>query len=151
LAFIGLALWRYGIACLGTSLLPLGWLFCHGYTSVTRQQPQFLFIAIIWKILRCKSGSIRTGGTILMIAFLAGSFAGLAANNLYAFGNAAGPFNAEIEISKTSIMVLFGLLVDQNQGFLLQNPVMLLGLLLRDRYLQPIGSCSRYGLLFLFH
>ena len=88
-----------------------------------------LFIAITWKILVCKSGSVRTRAVILMIASLVSSISALIAYNLYAFGNAAGPFNAELGIRKASLMVLFGLFADQNQGFLLQNPVMLVGLL----------------------
>jgi hypothetical protein len=88
-----------------------------------------LTVAIIWKISRNQNESLKIRTTLLMIAFSLTSFAGLIAYNLFAFGNAAGPFNAELEISKTSLMVLFGLFVDQNQGFLLQNPIALLGVL----------------------
>ncbi len=54
----------------------------------------------------------------------------LAAYNFYAFGKVSGPYTPEaIEISKTGLMVLLGLHFDQNQGFLMQNPVNLIGLL----------------------
>jgi hypothetical protein len=113
-----------GYFLVATTLALLPWLHVR-YTATAA----ILFIAIIWKILRTKSRSVRTRAATLMIAFLASSISGVIAYNLYAFGNAPGPFNAELEISKTSLMVLFGLFADQNQGFLLQNPVMLVGLL----------------------
>lgn len=54
----------------------------------------------------------------------------LAAYNHYAFGDASGPYQSgALEISKTSLMVLFGLHLDQNQGFLFQNPVFFVGIL----------------------
>ena len=54
----------------------------------------------------------------------------LAAYNEYAFGKIAGPYKSGVlELSKTSLMVLIGLFIDQNQGFLLQNPVNLIGVL----------------------
>lgn len=61
----------------------------------------------------------------------------LAIYNYYAFGNVSGPYHLHssgsppqpIEVSKTSLMVLFGLFFDQNQGFLLQNPVNLVGVI----------------------
>ncbi len=58
------------------------------------------------------------------------SFLALAAYNYYAFGKISGPYNSgALEISKTSLMVLLGLHFDQNQGFILQNPVNLIGIL----------------------
>jgi hypothetical protein len=51
--------------------------------------------------------------------------------NYYCFDKISGgdySFNP-IEISKTSFMVLLGLLMDQNQGFLFQNPVYFAGIL----------------------
>ncbi|MFZ6657892.1 hypothetical protein [Undibacterium sp. TJN19] len=54
----------------------------------------------------------------------------LAIYNNYAFGKISGPYQSDaMEISTTSLMVLFGLYFDQNQGFLLQNPVNLIGVL----------------------
>jgi hypothetical protein len=88
-----------------------------------------LMVGIIWKINR---GQIRSSTTPLSISvalLLLLSLSGLAAYNLYAFSNVAGPFNAELEISKTSMMVLLGFFLDQNQGFLLQNPIMFVGVL----------------------
>lgn len=53
----------------------------------------------------------------------------LAAYNHYAFGRIFGPYQTgALEVSRTSFMVLLGLHYDQNQGFLLQNPINLLGL-----------------------
>jgi hypothetical protein len=54
----------------------------------------------------------------------------LALYNNYAFGNPFGPYQSgSLEISKTALMVLLGLHFDQNQGFLLQNPVFFIGIL----------------------
>jgi hypothetical protein len=66
---------------------------------------------------------------IALAVALAMSFALLAAYNLYAFGHTTGPYQAgALELSRTSLMVLAGLFLDQNQGFLMQNPLMLVGL-----------------------
>ncbi|HET8685403.1 MAG TPA: hypothetical protein VFM18_01915, partial [Methanosarcina sp.] len=49
--------------------------------------------------------------------------------NFYAFGKISGPYHdGSLEISKTAIMVLIGLLIDQNQGFMLQNPMFFAGM-----------------------
>ncbi|MFZ6722870.1 hypothetical protein [Undibacterium sp. Ji49W] len=54
----------------------------------------------------------------------------LAFYNYYAFGKIAGPYQSgALEVSKTSLMVLLGLHFDQNQGFLIQNPINLIGVL----------------------
>ncbi|MFZ6874596.1 hypothetical protein ACO0LF_21265 [Undibacterium sp. Di27W] len=68
---------------------------------------------------------------ILRLMFVAGvSCILLATYNYYAFGKISGPYQSgALEISKTSLMVLFGLHFDQNQGFLLQNPLNLIGIL----------------------
>ena len=53
----------------------------------------------------------------------------LALYNYYAFGKISGPYQSgALELSKTSLMVLLGLHLDQNQGFLIQNPVNLIGI-----------------------
>jgi hypothetical protein len=108
----------------GLALLP--WLHAR-YAAAAA----ILFIAIIWNILRYKTGSIRNVAALLMVAFLASSISGLIAYNLYAFGNPVGAhlLHATLKFSEASLMVLFGLFADQNQGFLLQNPVMLVGLI----------------------
>jgi len=52
----------------------------------------------------------------------------LALYNWYAFGHVTGPYQeGALQLSKTALMVFFGLLFDQNQGFLLQNPALLVG------------------------
>ena len=49
--------------------------------------------------------------------------------NWYAFGHLAGPYEeGALQLSKTALMVFFGLGFDQNQGFLLQNPALFVGL-----------------------
>jgi hypothetical protein len=68
---------------------------------------------------------------IFRVLIIAGvSCTTMAAYNHYAFGNIFGPYQSgALEISKTSAMVLLGLHIDQNQGFILQNPVNLIGIL----------------------
>lgn len=49
--------------------------------------------------------------------------------NSYAFGRILGPYDSSaLELSKTSFMVFFGLLFDQNQGFIFQNPITIVGI-----------------------
>lgn len=63
----------------------------------------------------------------LLITFL--SCAGLMSYNNYAFGSIFGPYQANaLELSKTSLMVVLGLFLDQNHGFLWQNPIHFIGL-----------------------
>ena len=53
----------------------------------------------------------------------------LALYNWYAFGHVSGPYQeGALQLSKTALMVFFGLMFDQNQGLLLQNPALLVGL-----------------------
>lgn len=68
---------------------------------------------------------------IIRILIIAGaSCLALAAYNYYAFGKISGPYQSDaLEVSKTSLMVLLGLHFDQNQGFILQNPASLIGIL----------------------
>ncbi len=68
---------------------------------------------------------------IIRILIIAGaSCFALMAYNYYAFGKVSGPYQpGALELSKTSLMVLLGLHFDQNQGFILQNPVNLIGIL----------------------
>lgn len=84
-----------------------------------------LFLGIGYKI-KVESGNLSRVVRIATPIFF--SFIALMAYNLYAFGKASGPYqNGALEISKTAFMVLLGLHFDQNQGFLLQNPIYLLG------------------------
>ena len=89
---------------------------------------------------------------VLRILIIAGiSCAVLAFYNYYAFGKFSGPYQSgALEINKTSLMVLLGLHIDQNQGFLITSPVNLIGLLA----LGWIYRCNRtfllvWGLVFL--
>jgi hypothetical protein len=84
-----------------------------------------LLIAMTIKTLAEKNNNQR----IFMIFLAAGiSFITLAAYNHYAFGKFSGPYESgALEISKTALMVLWGLFLDQNQGFLLQNPILFVG------------------------
>ncbi|MDD0970029.1 MULTISPECIES: hypothetical protein [Pseudomonas] len=75
----------------------------------------------------------------------------LASYNYYAFGKVSGPYvgNA-LEISKTSFMVFLGLIFDQNQGFLFQNPVNLIGVLaLGEMFRRHRQFTLVWGLVFL--
>lgn len=66
--------------------------------------------------------------TILIVAGV--SFLLLLVYNNYAFGKITGPYqDGALEISKTSLIVLLGLLYDQNQGFLFQNLLFFFGLI----------------------
>ncbi len=87
-----------------------------------------LIIAITARIYFL-SGDLKRVIRLLLIAGL--SCAALVAYNQYAFGKISGPYQSSnsLEFSKTSLVVLFGLFADQNQGFLLQNPVNLVGIL----------------------
>lgn len=54
----------------------------------------------------------------------------LASYNVYAFGNASGPYSSgDIMLNRVAIMQFMGLLFDQNQGLLIQQPLHLVGLL----------------------
>ncbi len=86
-----------------------------------------LIAAVLLKIY-FESKNIRRILTISLITVL--SFVMLAIYNYYAFGKCSGPYlSGSLEFSKTSLMVLAGLLLDQNQGLLFQNPIMFSGLL----------------------
>ena len=53
----------------------------------------------------------------------------LASYNLYAFDNPSGPYESEaIMLNGTAIMQFFGLFLDQNQGFFMQQPLHFVGL-----------------------
>lgn len=86
-----------------------------------------LVLAIVLKIY-IQSKDLKR---IIKIFIIAGfSCAALLFYNYYAFGKFSGPYQSgALEISKTSLMVLIGLHIDQNQGFILQNPVNLIGIL----------------------
>ncbi|MYM90650.1 hypothetical protein GTP91_26190, partial [Rugamonas sp. FT82W] len=86
-----------------------------------------LVLAIAFKIHR-ESRDLPRVARLLAVAGV--SCAALIAYNLYAFGKASGPYMDDaVAVNKTSLMVLLGMLFDQNQGFLIQNPINLLGLL----------------------
>ena len=77
--------------------------------------------------------------SILLIGFVSCFL--LISYNFYAFQNLFGPYgDGSIEFSSTSVMVFLGLLLDQNHGILLSNPIFLfgvtgLGIMFRyDRY-----------------
>jgi hypothetical protein len=68
---------------------------------------------------------------VLPLLIIAGaSCIALVLYNNYAFGKFSGPYQSgALEISRTSLMVFLGLYIDQNQGFLILNPVNLIGVL----------------------
>jgi hypothetical protein len=86
-----------------------------------------LVLAALWLSLRQRSGFART---LIWPTTLAISIALLAAYNQYAFGKVSGPYqDGALELSANALMVLVGLMVDQNQGMLLQNPMLALGVM----------------------
>lgn len=86
-----------------------------------------IVLAVVARIYR-QSGDWQRIARILAIA--GSSCLLLAAYNFYAYGKLSGPYLSDaIEASKTSVMVMLGLLFDQNQGFLLLNPVNFVGVL----------------------
>ena len=93
-----------------------------------------IFAAVLLKKFLA-SRNYRKVLPILFIGFI--SCIALACYNYYAFGKVSGPYQSDaIEISRTAVMVLFGLVLDQNQGFLFQNPIYFIGLI-------AIGSLYR--------
>ena len=86
-----------------------------------------LVLAISAKIYLASKDLRRVIRLLVTAAF---SCIALALYNHYAFGKFSGPYHSDaLEINKTSLMVLLGLHIDQNQGFLLLNPVNLIGIL----------------------
>ncbi len=84
-----------------------------------------LIVALGFKIL-LETKDIKRISLISVVAIV--SYAALGLYNYYAFRNISGPYTSEaLQLSKTSLMVLLGLHFDQNQGFLLQNPIALVG------------------------
>lgn len=63
--------------------------------------------------------------SLIMLA----SITALAGYNTYAFGHLSGPYVPEqsLKYNATSLMVFLGLFLDQNQGFIFQNPISLFG------------------------
>ena len=85
-----------------------------------------LVVSIVIKIY-LQTKDVRRITQILIIA--GASCVALAAYNYYAFGKISGPYQSgALELSKTSLMTLIGLHLDQNQGFILQNPINLIGI-----------------------
>lgn len=86
-----------------------------------------ILLAVMSKIF-AESRDIKRIARIVAVAGL--SCLTLMAYNSYAFGKASGPYlQGALDASPASLMVFLGLFMDQNQGFLLQNPVFLIGLL----------------------
>lgn len=86
-----------------------------------------LVIAISAKIY-IDSKDLQRVFRLLIIA--GASFTALAFYNYYAFGKVSGPYESgALEISKQSLMVLIGLHLDQNHGFLITNPLNFIGVL----------------------
>ncbi|MCP1621618.1 hypothetical protein [Pseudomonas nitroreducens] len=86
-----------------------------------------LVLAATWLSIQQRRDAIRT---LLWPVAFGLSILLLASYNLYAYGKMSGPYQSDaLEISANALMVLVGLLVDQNQGMLLQNPMLMLGAL----------------------
>jgi len=88
---------------------------------------------IVSALVISRISEARSNSIIRMLSFVA--IGGLSASlllmyNQYAYGNMTGPYNSgALELSKTALMVFLGLHFDQNQGFLIQNPVALIGVI----------------------
>lgn len=84
-----------------------------------------LVLAAGWLSIQQRRGALQT----LLWPLLFGiSILLLASYNHYAYGKMSGPYQSDaLEISANALMVLVGLLVDQNQGMLMQNPMLVLG------------------------
>ena len=102
----------------------------------------FLIVLAVAGKIYLDSKDIQRVFFIILVASI--SCMALALYNHYAFGKISGPYQSgALEVSKTSLMVLLGLHLDQNQGFLMQNPVNLIGLL-------AIGWMYRFDRTFAF-
>jgi hypothetical protein len=85
-----------------------------------------LVVAIVWARSRHVG---RTPAAAALAAPLVASVVLLASYHWWAFGNPAGPYGEDAaSVSWHSLMVLFGLGVDQNQGIFAQQPLHLVGL-----------------------
>jgi hypothetical protein len=86
-------------------------------------------LLIVALAIRITAGSKGIKRPLLMSSIAVVFWVGLGCYHQYAFGNLAGPYQSgALQVNKTALMVLAGLHVDQNQGFLLQNPIMFVGL-----------------------
>ncbi len=84
--------------------------------------------ALLWQAWR--AGTLDRQAAMRWLLPLALSGLALCGYNAWAFGNPLGPYQSDaLEFSTTSLLVLLGLHLDQNQGFLLQNPAHFLGLM----------------------
>lgn len=85
-----------------------------------------MVLALAW-CLRSVKGDWRSMARILLPLAFSGML--LAFYNDYAFGKFSGPYQPNaLVLNKHSIMVSLGLYLDQNHGFLMQNPLFFLGL-----------------------
>ncbi len=81
-----------------------------------------LMVALTFIIWRSRHSLQRVAAFLLPILV---SGATLMAFNIYAFGQLIGPpSEGALEVSATALMVMWGLLFDQNQGALFQNPLL---------------------------
>lgn len=105
-------------------------------------------VAIVWTRRREHS---RPRDLFVFGTPLAASAVMLAIYNWYAFGNPAGPYESDdVQTTGFTAMQFFGLLTDQNQGLLMQQPLHLLGLLmlggLLRRHLVPVVTAAAFAL-----
>lgn len=114
---------RFGVVfLLGFSIAFLPWLQIKNAAPATMLAGMICWLAIErrnWRLLTFVVASMLISAGLLC------------SYNLYAFGALTGPYagGPSIEYSRTSRMVLFGLLLDQHQGLLIQNPLHFIGLL----------------------
>lgn len=86
-----------------------------------------LVLAAVWLSIQQRRNALQT---LLWPLSFGISILLLASYNYYAYGKMSGPYQSDaLELSANALMVLVGLLVDQNQGMLMQNPMLMLGVM----------------------
>ncbi len=114
-----------GLGILGIVFLP--WL------QIKFLAPSVILVVAIGLKIYLETRSIKRILIISIAAII--SFVVLGFYNYYAFGKISGPYDSgALELNRTAFMVLIGLCFDQNQGFLIQNPIMLVGLFFIGAY-----------------
>ncbi len=117
-------------------------------------QIKFAITAIIFLFaitLKTWSISRKLSKPFLFLGIFILSFSLLAIYNEYAFGKISGPYSeGALAINKTAFMVFVGLLIDQNQGFLMQNLIAFVGLaFIGQFYTRYKSTIVLMGLVFL--
>jgi hypothetical protein len=85
-------------------------------------------VLLLGACIRMRASRWSLGRIVIVVSPFVLSLGLLALYNHYAFGKITGPYvSGALQLSPQSLMVLIGLHLDQNQGLLLQNPVLFVG------------------------